>query len=318
MNPSPICPACGERERLVVLSETPVDVVWDALEGVLRRVLPPALRARNTPEATLTLRRCDACDLRFFWPLRAGDAEFYASVVDDVGYRTEKWEFAWVRARTAAGSRALDVGCGHGVFLAGLLRRGDTVFGLEQSDEVAARTAARGIPMSMESIETYARANAGAYDFASAFHVLEHVTDPPAFVRDVARCVRPGGSVFLSMPNDERTFRPTLEPLDFPPHHLTRWTERALRSLAGRLGLRVVEVGFEPLAHDTARYTLEKRLHAAVRASVPAVGNALGAAAGFLAARAIFPSRRLYEAAELARRFELRGLSLVARLEVPR
>ena len=318
MSPPPTCPACGESARLDLLSETLVDVIWDALEAVLHRDYPLAVRARNTPERTLTLRRCGACDLRFFWPLRAGDAEFYAPVVDDVGYTTEKWEFGWVRARSAAGSRALDVGCGHGVFLAGLLRRGDTVFGLEQSDEVAARTAARGIPMSMESIESFSRSNAGAFDFASAFHVLEHVTDPAGFVRDVARCVRPGGSVFLSMPNDERTFRPALEPLDFPPHHVTRWTERSLRALADRLGLRVVEVGFEPLAHDTARYVLEKRLHAAVRASVPVVGQALGAAVGFLASRALFPSRRLYDAAEVARRFDLHGLALVARMEVPR
>ncbi len=317
MNSPPTCPSCGERSRLDVVSETPTDAVWDALEAALHRPYPRALRERNTPTATLTLRACRACDLRFFWPLRAGDAEFYASIVEEGGYTTEKWEFGWVRARTSAGSRALDVGCGHGTFLAGLQRRGDEVFGLEQSGGVAERTAARGIPVSMDPLETFSLSRSGAFDFASAFHVLEHVTDPVGFVRDMARCVRPGGSLFLSVPNDARTFRPALEPLDFPPHHITRWTERALTSLALRLGLRVAEFGFEPLARETARHVVEKRVHGVVERALPVVGGAVGAVAGWASSRALFPSARLYDRLEIARRFELRGLAVVARFEVP-
>lgn len=318
MNPPPTCPACGETARLEVLSETPRDAVWDALEAALRRAYPRATRDRNTPEPTLTLRVCRACDLRFFWPLRAGDAEFYGSIVEEGGYTTEKWEFGWVRARTDAGSRALDVGCGQGTFLAGLQARGDQVMGLEQSEGVAARTAARGITVSMDPLGDFSVARPGSFDFACAFHVLEHVTDPVGFVRDLARCVRPGGSLFLSVPNDERTFRPALEPLDFPPHHITRWTRRSLGALAVGLGLSEVEFGCEPLARETARYVVEKRVQSAIERTIPRVGHALGAAAGWLGSRALFPSERLYGRLDVARRFDLHGLALVGRFEVPR
>ncbi|HEY8516561.1 MAG TPA: methyltransferase domain-containing protein [Candidatus Binatia bacterium] len=43
------------------------------------------------------------------------------------------------------------------------------------------------------------------YDYVIACHVLEHTPDPIAFLGDAGRLVRPGGIVFLAVPDKRRT-----------------------------------------------------------------------------------------------------------------
>jgi SAM-dependent methyltransferase len=81
-----------------------------------------------------------------------------------------------------------------------------------------------------------------------AFHVLEHVPNPAQFARDMYRCIRPGGYLILAVPkfpsviNDIPNFM-----FNAPPHHLTWWSEQALRTLAETLELQVLSLEGLPL-----------------------------------------------------------------------
>jgi SAM-dependent methyltransferase len=250
------------------------------------------VREANTPVDETTLVRCETCGLLFFWPVAPASASFYPELVGtspDYSYSETKWEFDWLLARLPPRQRVLDVGCGRGDFLARCKARGHLVTGVEADADAASRARARGI-------EVFEERAPGTFDWVCAFHVLEHVADPLSFVQKLAAY---GAPVVLSVPNADRTWTAPMEPLDFPPHHVTRWNERSLRSLASRAGLAVETIATEPMAWETARYSYEKR-----------IASRLGAVAGFLAARAMLPSERLYDALDMSRRMRLSGLAI--------
>ena len=64
----------------------------------------------------------------------------------------------------------------------------------------------------------------GQFTLVTSFEVMEHVPDPVAFFRDAARLVAPGGHLVISVPHGQGLYRWwTLEPCQWPPHHITHW-----------------------------------------------------------------------------------------------
>jgi SAM-dependent methyltransferase len=310
--PAVRCPLCGDRRALRTIASKPYAEIWAEIEAEVDAPCSEAVRVANSPASHTRLVKCGTCDLGFFWPIAAGDASFYAALTCGNYYNTApKWEFGWVLAQLPARQRVLDVGCGPGDFLVTARDQGYAVAGLETDANARARACARDLDVHGSALEQFSCQNRAAFDTACAFHVLEHVSDPLSFVRHLADCVRPGGRVVVSVPNAERTWRAEREPLEFPPHHVTRWTMASLRALATHAGMRVETMTCEPCAHNTARHALEKSIHARIGDGFK-LGNAMGAAVGFAISRALLPSASLYDWLGLSQRLGLSGLSVVA------
>lgn len=140
---------------------------------------------------------------------------------------TLRHEFAYAFACDALrGARSvLEVGCGEGYGASVLARAFARVhcvdIGREVLDRARAATTATNVeflhydgvrlPFSDRSI-----------DAIVSFQVIEHVTDPAAFVRELARVLKPGGSAVLTTPS--RTYR--LDPGQTPWNrfHLREYT----------------------------------------------------------------------------------------------
>jgi SAM-dependent methyltransferase len=95
--------------------------------------------------------------------------------------------------------------------------------------------------------ETFA-SKEGAFDFIFMFQVVEHMDRLDALFERIRYVLKPGGSVFLTVPNPVRTeFQETHGSLlDMPPNHIGRFTERAFFKLAKTAGLTVTSAEFEP------------------------------------------------------------------------
>ncbi len=74
----------------------------------------------------------------------------------------------------------------------------------------------------------------GAADAVVATQTLEHLRDPRSFFLEVARVLRPGGSLHATAPQGFREHQ--------APHDYWRFTRYSLRMLAEEAGLREVEV----------------------------------------------------------------------------
>ena len=196
---------------------------------------------------------CDSCDLRFFWPVVTGTEEFYAELQKiSWYYNPDKQEFRIAAAYVSAGDAVLEIGAGRGLFSRQIT--GVSYTGLEFSPAAIQAAAADGIRLLAESVEHHAQANGGRYAIVCAFQVLEHVADPRSFLEAAVGCLRDGGRLIISVPGEDSFAQHAYwDVLNMPPHHVTRWTDACLRSVASLCGLRIAALVPEPLGRNMRR-----------------------------------------------------------------
>jgi 2-polyprenyl-6-hydroxyphenyl methylase/3-demethylubiquinone-9 3-methyltransferase len=101
------------------------------------------------------------------------------------------------------GKSALDVGCGAGLLAEPLARLGARVTGIDASPEVieVARDHAARQGLAIDYRAGEVEALEGEFDLVTAMEVIEHVADPAAFLKALARRLAPGGLLVMSTPN---------------------------------------------------------------------------------------------------------------------
>ena len=100
-------------------------------------------------------------------------------------------------SRLPPGGRVLDVATGTGLVAAQLVRRGFEVTGVDQSAEmlaVARRRFSGGVELFEASAESLPFADE-TFDHLTFTYLLRYVDDPGATLAELARVVRPGGTV---------------------------------------------------------------------------------------------------------------------------
>ena len=103
-----------------------------------------------------------------------------------------------------AGKTALDVGCGAGLLAEPLARLGAKVTGLDAAPENvgAARAHAAAMGLGIEYVAGGIEDLPGRrFDLVTSMEVIEHVSNPAAFVAGLAEALAPGGLMILSTPN---------------------------------------------------------------------------------------------------------------------
>jgi 2-polyprenyl-3-methyl-5-hydroxy-6-metoxy-1,4-benzoquinol methylase len=219
------CPLCGERSARPHF----------AVEGCASRVV-----------------ECGGCGLARLDPLPSDEelARFYPDAYyGDPGVKFQpaiEWLVRAVGTRhirflargVVPGGRILDVGCGRGVLLSELADRGYEVHGVERSPAAALGADPRAQIRIAPDLAA-AGYSAGFFDAVFIWHVLEHLREPVAAVREVHRILRPGGKLVVAVPNfsslQARWAGPAWFHLDLP-RHAYHFPIRALRELLEQTG----------------------------------------------------------------------------------
>jgi SAM-dependent methyltransferase len=239
----PFCILCASSD-IAVVAKVPAALIDECYQ----KILGLSVSEEFGNISIFRFVRCNQCDLKFFFPPLSGSDRFYNSLQRKPWYYLDtKPEYDAALRWIKRGDAVLEIGSGKGIFSQRMSR--DTSYtGLELSGEAAAEANANGIDVRLESIENHAVEHKGRYDVVCAFQVLEHIPTPRSFVISSAACLRPGGLLIYCVPSDESFVSAQCNaPLNSPPHHVTRWSDRALRNL-DMFGVELILLEHEAIA----------------------------------------------------------------------
>jgi 2-polyprenyl-3-methyl-5-hydroxy-6-metoxy-1,4-benzoquinol methylase len=214
----------------------------------------------------ISVYQCAQTGYRFYYPFTlAGDDKLYEDLQKFEWYYSEwKWDYVVADSVVERGQKVLDIGCGYGRFLQHLKETKDCdCTGLEFND-IAVRVAnERGVSINKEFIQDHAKTNEGKYEVVSFFHLLEHITDIDSFVAAAIKCLKPGGTLIICVPNNNPyCYRfQEFHSLNMPPHHMGLWNEESLCALDKIYPITVDKVFKETLQryrHYTKLYIKDK------------------------------------------------------------
>ena len=167
------------------------------------------------------------------------------------------------RLGVKAGDRVLDIGCGYGRHSFEVIRRGGRVVALDLSDtelkDVLAmfRAFADEAPGGSHGGVVNATALSlpfpdGTFDHVIASEVLEHIPLDTDAMAEIARVVRPGGSVAVTVPRAGQEvvcWTLSREYHDTPGGHVRIYRQRQITDRLRRMGLRPRGFGFAHALH---------------------------------------------------------------------
>ena len=193
------------------------------------------------------IRQCKSCSLEFASPMQGGSSEFYTWITSHNGYYPDsRWEWQEVvnqiQSQGLKSANLLEIGCGTGKFLKLAEKNGINVVGIDMTETSVQQCVNDGLEVYSNTLEEFINSNYNTqhkFDYLVSFHCLEHVDDPKALVKAMYSVLKPTGRIFLSTPYSPMSFETSwFDPLNHPPHHMTRWNVKSYSELAKQLGLK--------------------------------------------------------------------------------
>lgn len=192
--------------------------------------------------------QCPNCRVQFSNPMIEPSASFYAWVTKSVSnYPKTRWEWlecihqlAIFKKELSLNSISLlDIGCGSGSFMCMLKSiPGCNSTGIDINQNAVEICKSNGLTAICGSFEDALSQQSNLYNAITLWHVVEHVADPVGLLTQAKELLTDNGSIYFSVPLSPLSYETSWpDPLNGPPHHLTRWQVSSIQALARRLDM---------------------------------------------------------------------------------
>ncbi len=235
-------------------------------------------RIRNDNEGTYKMYRCEACETHFLYPKpveeqlkdyydgkfreevhtqRYYDSEYLRGVFNrffpEAVRRVER-----VKADLKPDDEVLEIGCSVGYFLVAIADEVKSVCGTEW-DKKAQEYIRHCISDDRIAVSDDPGDYEKQFDKIFMFHVLEHIGDPLEFLKEVKRLLKPGGHLYIEVPNVDdilvKTYQcDAFKDFYYKKAHLYNFNEKGLSYLFHK-------AGFQYTIDFIERYDLSNHLY---------------------------------------------------------
>jgi SAM-dependent methyltransferase len=143
------------------------------------------------------------------------------------------------------GDRVLDYGCGQAHYLRDFHDQGVAISGAEIAEYIV--TACQGAGLDVHHVPDFSTIpfKDSEFDVIYLMQVFEHLRDPHQSMEELARILKPGGSLYLAVPNSASIWRQTFGSNWvsgwFAPFHLFHYNVKAFGYLAHQHHFQVVD-----------------------------------------------------------------------------
>lgn len=140
-------------------------------------------------------------------------------------------------------ARILDVGCANGGLLTALQKLGfSNLCGLDLPAGCVNATRRLGVRAEFGSVNSWPK-DIGMFDIVILSHVMEHLRDVRAAVRNMATLLAPGGHLYLEVPDASEYATHVVAPFqDFNTEHINHFSPASMTNLMGQLGFATEQV----------------------------------------------------------------------------
>lgn len=230
------CPVCGGTERKVLFKKMGFSICRCVNCDTVH--VNPQLK----PETTLTYYRQDDASQK-----ERSSSSMWIDVLCNP--ENQRWQRPYFQEAVdilrhqipAKGARLLDLGCSIGLFMEVAQQNDFEVVGLELETEACEYARSAGLNV---TAQTLAEADYpdNSFDVITLFGVLEHLQHPDEVLKDVVRCLKPGGALMAIVPNVASLAASVLHEnsrMFNGRNHLTYFSWKTLATIVERFGLQV-------------------------------------------------------------------------------
>lgn len=197
---------------------------------------------------------CRKCDLVFSHPMQTIRSDVFSRMYEDRGF--------YLGFATSLGIghkrffqkykpplKVLDVGCSVGLFPFMCQNKGFKVTGIEVDKKAVSlgRSLFPNVCLHTGDLTDFMKDESSEkFDIVTLFEVIEHIESPCKMLSMCCKALKPRGKVIIFVPNRLRTpklYREMVDSgVDAPPHHLTKWSKKALKNLMNKAGLIDIKI----------------------------------------------------------------------------
>ena len=191
---------------------------------------------------------CLDCSLLHFSPIVTGDENLYGCLQKKFSwyYADDKEEYGMAEQFLSdlikTDISVLEIGAGKGVFRS-YLKQSDRYVGLEFSQEAVRLAKENNVTLYPEMIEEHSIKYPNSYDVVCSFQVLEHVANTRSFIESCLQALKHNGILIIAVPSEDDIVKTHVNNLfNMPPHHITRFSDKALENIAQLYNLELLAI----------------------------------------------------------------------------